>query len=171
LIDPEGDGDSDPRNGRFAASRIPGATVVQVLDAGGLDGLQWYGRGDGIVKEVGRFMRDLIDDEARFDRVLATVLFTDIVDSTYTSAELGDRRWRELLERHHAVVRALLSRYRGREVDPRATGSSLTSTVQRGAFAARRRSSTPCGRSASRSGRACTPVRSRRSTTRSAGSR
>jgi class 3 adenylate cyclase len=126
LIDPEGDGDTDPRNGRFAASRIPGARVVQVPDAGGLNWLQWYGRGEGIVKEVGVFMRDLIDDEARFDRVLATVMFTDIVDSTHTSAELGDRRWRELLERHHAVVRALLSRYRGSEVDTAGDGFFAT---------------------------------------------
>src|SRR5262249_56174259 len=56
------------------------------------------------------------------DRVLATILFTDIVGSTKLAAELGDRAWRELLERHHALVRAELARLRGREVDTAGDG-------------------------------------------------
>jgi class 3 adenylate cyclase len=56
------------------------------------------------------------------DRVLATVLFTDIVDSTAKIAELGDARWRELLEQHHAIVRRELARGRGREVDTAGDG-------------------------------------------------
>jgi class 3 adenylate cyclase len=56
------------------------------------------------------------------DRVLATVLFTDIVGSTAKAAELGDRGWRELLERHHAAVRSELSRFRGNEIDTAGDG-------------------------------------------------
>jgi class 3 adenylate cyclase len=58
----------------------------------------------------------------RLDRVLATVLFTDIVGSTEKVAELGDAGWRDLVERHHATVRALLARYRGREIDTAGDG-------------------------------------------------
>jgi class 3 adenylate cyclase len=67
-----------------------------------------------------------MEEEARFDRVLATVLFTDIVGSTTQAAELGDRRWRELLQRHHAVVRGMLARYRGQEVDTAGDGFLAT---------------------------------------------
>src|SRR5688572_25059691 len=55
-------------------------------------------------------------------RVLATVLFTDIVDSTRIAEELGDRRWRELLRRHHNIVRRELKRYHGREIDSAGDG-------------------------------------------------
>jgi class 3 adenylate cyclase len=58
----------------------------------------------------------------RADRVLATVLFTDIVGSTDKAAELGDARWRSLLDRHHALVRAELARFRGEEVDTAGDG-------------------------------------------------
>jgi class 3 adenylate cyclase len=67
-----------------------------------------------------------MEEEARFDRVLATVMFTDIVGSTTQAAELGDRRWRELLQRHHAVVRGMLARYRGQEVDTAGDGFLAT---------------------------------------------
>jgi class 3 adenylate cyclase len=56
------------------------------------------------------------------DRVLATVLFTDIVGSTERATELGDRRWRELLEAHHSTVRRQLERFRGREIDTAGDG-------------------------------------------------
>ncbi|HSL94409.1 MAG TPA: HD domain-containing phosphohydrolase, partial [Thermoleophilia bacterium] len=62
----------------------------------------------------------------RIDRVLATVLFTDIVDSTVRAAAMGDAAWHELLERHHATVRALLKRYRGSEVDTAGDGFLAT---------------------------------------------
>jgi class 3 adenylate cyclase len=58
--------------------------------------------------------------------MLATVLFTDIVDSTATAAELGDKGWRELVERHHGLVRAMLGRFRGREVDTAGDGFFAT---------------------------------------------
>jgi class 3 adenylate cyclase len=60
------------------------------------------------------------------DRVLATVLFTDVVGSTERATELGDRAWRDLLERHHAVVRKELERFRGREVDTAGDGFLAT---------------------------------------------
>jgi pimeloyl-ACP methyl ester carboxylesterase len=81
LVDPSGEGDTDPRNGRFAASRIPGASLVEVPDPGGPDWHHWYGRANGIVREIGTFMKGIVEEEARFDRVLATVMFTDIVGS------------------------------------------------------------------------------------------
>jgi class 3 adenylate cyclase len=64
--------------------------------------------------------------EAEFDRVLATVLFTDIVGSTSKAAALGDRGWKELIERHHSIVRGLLARYRGQEVDTAGDGFFAT---------------------------------------------
>jgi class 3 adenylate cyclase len=63
------------------------------------------------------FLREIRDEAEELDRVLATILFTDIVGSTERASSLGDRRWRELAERHHAIVRALLGRYRGEEQD------------------------------------------------------
>ena len=64
--------------------------------------------------------------EAEPDRVLATVLFTDIVDSTARAAELGDRAWREVLVEHHAIVRSELARFRGTEMDTAGDGFFAT---------------------------------------------
>ncbi|MFN2470164.1 MAG: adenylate/guanylate cyclase domain-containing protein [Gaiellaceae bacterium] len=75
---------------------------------------------------IERFVTALSDEEPEPDTVLATVLFTDIVGSTATAAELGDRRWRELLERHHETVRRELARHRGREVDTAGDGFFAT---------------------------------------------
>jgi class 3 adenylate cyclase len=65
-------------------------------------------------------------EAAELDRVLATVLFTDIGNSTATAAKLGDRGWRELVERHHAAIRGLLARYRGTEVNTAGDGFFAT---------------------------------------------
>ncbi len=110
-----------PETGHYVASRIPGARVVEHSSQGGPH-FHWYGRGDAIVGEAGRFLAQLREEEASFERVLATVLFTDIVGSTRRVAELGDRRWRALMERHHTTVRALLARFRGTEVDTAGDG-------------------------------------------------
>jgi len=72
------------------------------------------------------FLSEVRDSDAVFDRVLATVLFTDIVESTATAVELGDHGWRELVERHHRVVRAQLARFRGVEVDTAGDGFFAT---------------------------------------------
>jgi class 3 adenylate cyclase/pimeloyl-ACP methyl ester carboxylesterase len=110
-----------PESGRFAASKIPGARIVEHSSQGGHH-FHWYARGDAIVDEVGRFLAQMREEEASFDRVLATVLFTDIVGSTERAAEVGDQRWRDLVERHHSTVRALLARYRGKEIDTAGDG-------------------------------------------------
>jgi class 3 adenylate cyclase len=110
-----------PETGAYVASKVPGARVVEHSSEGGHH-FHWYARGDAIVAEVGQFLAQLREEEASFDRVLATVLFTDIVGSTELAAELGDRRWRELVERHHASVRTLLARFRGAEVDTAGDG-------------------------------------------------
>jgi hypothetical protein len=84
-----------------------------------------------LLREVNEFVdatlstfraKRLGEDELDLDRVLATLLFTDIVGSTRRAAELGDRRWTELLEAHNARIRALLARYQGREVDTAGDG-------------------------------------------------
>jgi len=95
--------------GKYLAEHIPGAKYV------GLPGRNFYPVGQDSIEEIREFLtgeRSAPNDE----RVLATVLFTDIVDSTKRASELGDRDWRHLLDAHDAVVRAQLSRFRGREV-------------------------------------------------------
>ena len=101
---------------------IPGAKLVEVS---GIDHFPWVGDADAILDEVEQFVTGTRRG-AEPDRILATVLFTDIVDSTERAAELGDRRWRSLLERHHRLVRRELGRYRGREID--AAGDSFLAT-------------------------------------------
>ncbi len=106
--------------GRYIAEHVPGAAYVE------LPGQDHIWPMDDLVPHVGRFLESVRAEEADFERVLATVLFTDIVGSTKRSADLGDRAWRELLERHHATVRALLGRYRGAEVDTAGDGFLAT---------------------------------------------
>ena len=74
-----------------------------------------------VLHEIGEFLTGQ-QGEVADDRVLATVLFTDIVDSTRRAAEIGDRDWRALLDAHDAVVRAQLARFRGREVNTSGDG-------------------------------------------------
>jgi len=107
---------------RYMAERIPGAKLVEFP---GQDHLWWFGDQDAIVDEIEEFLTGT--RKAREpDRVLATVLFTDIVGSTERAAELGDARWRELLERHGEIVRRELERHRGREV--KTTGDGFLAT-------------------------------------------
>jgi pimeloyl-ACP methyl ester carboxylesterase/class 3 adenylate cyclase len=99
-------------SGRYLARHIPGARLVEV---DGIDHFPWIGDSGAILDAVERFILGA-PRGAEPDRVLATVLFTDIVGSTARAAELGDRRWRDLLEGHHALVRTELDRFRGREI-------------------------------------------------------
>lgn len=108
---------------RYMAQRIPGARLVELPGAGHM----MMGKvADALVAEVESFLAEVWEEggwkEGERDRVLATVLFTDIVDSSQRVAELGDRAWRELLERHHALVRRQLVRFRGVEVDTAGDG-------------------------------------------------
>jgi len=97
---------------RYMAGRIPGAKYVELP---GEDHLWMFGDQRTLLDEVERFLTGT-HQTAEPDRVLATVMFTDIAGSTERAAELGDRRWRQLLERHATTLRAALDRYRGREV-------------------------------------------------------
>jgi class 3 adenylate cyclase len=109
----------DQRGTRFLADRIPGATYREIP---GRDYIP-YGTGwEEMLEQTRRFVDMTSAEEADIDRVLASVLFTDIVGSTEKAAALGDARWKELIERHHATVRALVGRYRGREVDTAGDG-------------------------------------------------
>jgi class 3 adenylate cyclase len=100
----------------YVAERIPRA---RLFENPGPDAAI-YLTVDTLLPEVERFLAGLEAEEP--DTVLATVLFTDIVGSTQKLAELGDARWRELVERHHALVRAQLGRFRGRELDTAGDG-------------------------------------------------
>ncbi len=97
---------------RYMADRIPGAKYVELP---GEDHLWFFGDQDALLDEVEHFLTGT-RQVRQPDRVLATVLFTDIVGSTERAAELGDERWRELLASHEAIVRDELERHRGREV-------------------------------------------------------
>jgi class 3 adenylate cyclase len=105
------------------AERIPGAKYVHLP---GRDRMPYAGNIEVLLGEVERFVRSVSAEEASFDRVLATVLFTDIVGSTEKAAGLGDTAWKDLLERHHAVVRAMIGRYRGAEIDTAGDGFLAT---------------------------------------------
>jgi class 3 adenylate cyclase len=102
----------DVRHSRYAAAHIPGARYVELE---GRDNLMIVGDSERILVELERFLTGT-HTPPEPDRVLATVMFTDIVGSTETAARLGDRAWRELLARHDDVSRAQLAHYRGRAV-------------------------------------------------------
>ena len=108
---------------RYIAEHIPGARYVELP---GDDHIPWIGDDDAIMDEIQRFVRGVRDEEAELDRVLATVLFTDIVGSTETAARPRRPALAELLEDHHTRVRALLARYRGQEVDTAGDGFLAT---------------------------------------------
>jgi pimeloyl-ACP methyl ester carboxylesterase len=108
----------DVRAGRYLAEHIPGARYVELP---GIDHVPWGSDADAILDEIEEFLTG-VRHGPEPDRVLATVLFTDIVGATEKAAALGDRRWRDLLESHHALVRRELARYRGREVDTAGDG-------------------------------------------------
>jgi class 3 adenylate cyclase len=120
---PKGPVDMPPlEEAHYIAERIPDAKHVTVP---GRDYLPWVGDVDSIVAEVGRFVTGAAPVREP-DRVLLTILFTDIVDSTKRAGELGDKRWRELLERHNALVRRHIEEYRGQEVDRAGDGFLTT---------------------------------------------
>jgi pimeloyl-ACP methyl ester carboxylesterase len=103
---------------RYTSQRIPGATYIELP---GNDHIPWVGDADAVLDEIEEFLTG-VRQGVEADRVLATVLFTDIVDATRRAAELGDRRWRDVLQAHHATVRGELGRFRGREIDTAGDG-------------------------------------------------
>jgi class 3 adenylate cyclase len=121
-----------PELGRYLAARIFGARYVELASA---DCVPWGDTADAVVDEIEEFLTG--QRSGTVDRVLATVLFTDIVDSTGRAAALGDRDWRSLLDAHDAIVRRELGRYGGREVNTTGDGfvgafDSPTQAVQAG---------------------------------------
>lgn len=106
----------------YLASQISGAKLVALP---GRDYLYWLGDVQPVLDEVQEFLTG-VREQAVPERVLLTVLFTDIADSTARAVELGDRAWRDTLENHHAVVRQQLTRFRGREVDTAGDGFFAT---------------------------------------------
>jgi pimeloyl-ACP methyl ester carboxylesterase len=107
---------------RYVGERIPGARVVEVP---GSDHMPWLGDQGRVLDEIEEFLTGVRPHPA-LDRVLATVLFTDIVGSTELAADLGDRRWRDLLEQHNTLVRRELDRFRGRELNTAGDGFLAT---------------------------------------------
>lgn len=104
--------------GRYMAERIAGAKLVELP---GIDHLPWLGKADEVIDEVEEFLTG-VRHGPEPDRVLTTILFTDIVGSTEIAARQGDRQWREIVERYYALVRRQLERFRGQEVDTAGDG-------------------------------------------------
>jgi pimeloyl-ACP methyl ester carboxylesterase len=117
-----GDRDVKVEEGRWIAAQIPGAKYVELP---GDSHTLWAGNTDEIVDELEEFLTGTRSPRES-DRVLATVLFTDIAGSTERAARVGDARWREMLAAHHAIVRRELTRYRGREIDTAGDGFFAT---------------------------------------------
>ena len=117
-----GDRVYDLAEGRYIAERIPHAEMVELAG----EDHAWWADSESIAREVERYLRALWDGGewhlVERDRVLATVLFTDIVGSTTKAAELGDAGWRELLQKHHALIRRQLVRFHGAELDTAGDG-------------------------------------------------
>jgi class 3 adenylate cyclase len=111
-----------PEHGRYLADHIADARYVELP---GADHVPFLGDSEAIAAEIEEFVTG-VRPQPVADRVLATVLFTDIVSSTARATELGDRRWRELLERHDDAVRRQLVRFRGREI--KTTGDGFLAT-------------------------------------------
>ncbi len=99
--------------GRYLGEHIPNARYVELQ---GADHVPYLSDADVVLDEIEEFLTG-VRRGPEIDRVLATVLFTDIVDSTQRAASLGDRAWRDLLESHHALIRQELERFRGHEID------------------------------------------------------
>jgi class 3 adenylate cyclase len=121
VLCPDGDEKYGP-GARYVAERIPGAELAEFA---GTDHVPWA-KDQGSVLGLTEAFLDGVRDDADLGRVVATVLFTDIVGSTERAATLGDRGWSELLEAHHRMVRGQLARFRGHEVDTAGDGFLAT---------------------------------------------
>jgi len=118
VLHRRGDHDVNVAEGRYLAAKIPEAQFVELP---GDDHWISAGNPDEIADQIEEFLTGT-RPMPELDRVLATVLFTDIVGSTERAVELGDRRWRDVLATHDAAVRRELERFRGREVDTAGDG-------------------------------------------------
>jgi class 3 adenylate cyclase len=123
VIHRTGDKTVNVEGGRDVAKHIPGARFVEFP---GIDHIFYVGDN---ANEIADTIEEFLTGSRApvlVDRVLATVLFTDIVGSTEKAAALGDRRWRDLLDNHHATIRRTLARFRGHEV--KSTGDGILAT-------------------------------------------
>jgi pimeloyl-ACP methyl ester carboxylesterase len=118
ILHRNGDRLTSVDQGRYMARHIKGAKLVELV---GADHTPYVGDSDALLEEIEEFLTG-IRHGAEPDRILATVLFTDIVDSTKRAAEMGDRNWGELLQQHDVIVRRELARFRGREVNTAGDG-------------------------------------------------
>ena len=107
---------------RYMAERIPGAKLVELI---GQDHVPFVGDTEAILDEIEEFLTGSRHGPEP-DRVLATVMFTDIIGSTEQAVELGDHQWRDLLEQHNSLVRSELERFRGQEIDTAGDGFFAT---------------------------------------------
>jgi len=123
VIHRTGDKTVDVEGGRDVARHIPGARLVEVP---GTDHIFYVGDNAGEIADAIEEFLTGAPVPVTSDRVLATVLFTDIVGSTEKAAALGDRRWRDLLDQHHAIIRRNLARFRGHEI--KTTGDGILAT-------------------------------------------
>jgi class 3 adenylate cyclase len=112
----------DPEEDDYVAGLITNARLVRLP---GQDWMMWVGDQEAVVTAIHGFL-EAEPPRRESETVLATVMFTDIAGSTQKAAELGDRAWRELLERHHGAVRAMLAQFRGDEVDTAGDGFFAT---------------------------------------------
>jgi class 3 adenylate cyclase len=122
VLHRRGDKTIDLRHSRYIADHIPGARLVELE---GDDTFFWVGDADALLDEVEEFLTGGRSG-GELTRALLTVMFTDIIAATRHAAALGDRRWRDTLERHDAIVRRELHRYGGREV--KTIGDSFLAT-------------------------------------------
>jgi class 3 adenylate cyclase len=123
------------RNARVAQAGISGSRLIEPPWQGGAAWHHWYARAPAILAGVGDLIASIREEQESFDRVLATVLFTDIVDSTATAAVLGDAKWRRLIDEHDRTAKGLVARYRGEFVH--STGDGLLATFDGPARAVR----------------------------------
>jgi class 3 adenylate cyclase len=123
VLNRSGDNPYIVEGSRYLAEHIPHATRVELP---GSEHAIAAGDAPAVLDEIESFLRSAWEQresaEAEPERVLATVLFTDIVGSTARAVELGDRGWRELLTQHHGLIRRELARFRGRELDTAGDG-------------------------------------------------
>ncbi len=122
VLHRSGDRLIDPANGRYLAEQIPQARFVELP---GHDHLPFVGDFDAMLDEIEEFLTGSVGTHEP-DRILATVMFTDIAESTELASKLGDRRWRDLLETHNTIVRKQLARYAGNEVKTIGDGFMVT---------------------------------------------
>jgi class 3 adenylate cyclase len=122
----------NPDESEDLAARIHGAKTAR-LGPGGFP--PWVANTTDAVAALRELVQGIRDEEAELDRVLATVLFTDIVDSTATAAVMGDAKWRKLIDEHDRLAKAIIARYRGEYVE--STGDGLLATFDGPARAVR----------------------------------